>query len=267
MNRTFVAAGFGSLFLAGQALSDTLTISAAISLKDAMADIAKVYHDDTLVFHFDSSGTLAAQIEQGAPADCFISAGVREMNQLDRDHLIDPQTEQVIATNSLVLIAPADSAHPPQSFQDLADPRFAHIAIGSPTSVPAGNYAQQVINHLHLGPSLAGRLVYGSNVRQVLDYVRRGEVDAGIVYATDADEAGSAVKVVAQASPTWHQPILYPAVVLKESAHAAAARRFVQFLASPVGQAALAAHDFSAPPATTRPTESAKAPATAPAAP
>src|SRR5213078_4705154 len=122
------------------------------------------------------------------------------------------------------------------SFADLADPSVKRLAMGQPKTVPAGQYAAQVLAHLHLESVLTDRIVYAASVRQVLDYVVRGEVDAAIVYATDAIQAGENVRVIARADPAWHEPIHYVAAVVKKSAHADAAKRFVNFLRGDAAQ-------------------------------
>ena len=130
----------------------------------------------------------------------------------------------------MVLIIPADATAVPQSFSDLTDARFKRIAIGAPASVPAGMYARQVFDNLKITAALSGKLVFGQNVRQVLDYVIRGEVDAGVVYVTDAIQAGSKVRVAATADASLHQPIIYPAAVITKAPHAVAARAFLDYL-------------------------------------
>jgi molybdate transport system substrate-binding protein len=231
-----------ALLIAPAAYGANLTASAAISLKDALTDAGKRFEQktgDQLSFNFLSSGALARQIERGAPADLFISAARKQIDELSDKHLIDPATIQVIARGQLVLIAPADEKNPPVSFTDLADPRFARIAIGEPATVPAGDYAMQTLRALKLDGLLAPRLQTAANVRQVLQYVERGEVDAGIVYRSDALAGGDRIRIVAVADPSTHQPIEYPGAVIAESASPAEARRFLDFLRSADEQDAL----------------------------
>jgi molybdate transport system substrate-binding protein len=238
------------LLLAAPAWADSITVSAAISLKEAVSQIAQNYESQTgnhVDLNFGASGQLAAQIAQGAPVDAFISAGTREMDDLARQNLIDPATRRVVCGNELVLVVPPNAAYLPGSFADLADGRIVQLAIGQPKTVPAGEYARQVLAHLKLTDVVAPKLVYGENVRQVLDYVERGEVDAGIVYATDAAEAGAKVKIAARADGSWHDPILYPAAVIRQSTKADAARRFLDFLAMPDSRKVFEAHGFVIP--------------------
>src|SRR4051812_43756680 len=185
------------------ATADSITVAAAISLKDALTDIAQSYKSDTgetVQFTFASSGQLMAQIKNGAPIDAFISAAQSQVDDLAKANAIDDKTRRTIAGNALVLIVPAVAkSPPPASFKDLADPRHKRIALGEPRTVPAGEYAAQPLAALKLTDTVKPRAVYGSNVRQVLDYVERGEVAAGIVYATDALAAGDKVRVVDRA--------------------------------------------------------------------
>lgn len=264
-----LVAGYLSLFGlspgAARAAGQTVTVSAAISLKEALADIVAAYaksSGDTVAINVGASGTLAGQIRAGAPVDLFISAGDGPVDDLAKAGLIDPATRRVIAGNSLVLIVPA-GVEKPDGFAALAEPRFAHVAVGQPDLVPAGHYAMQVLDRLHITSSVSSRLVYGANVRQVLDYVQRHEADAGMVYATDAASAGVAVQIVATANPALHDPIEYPAVVITGSSRAVAARQFLDYLTGPAAQSILRARGFTAPlspprpataPASTRPT-------------
>jgi molybdate transport system substrate-binding protein len=238
------------------AKDDEITVSAAISLKEALTDAASKYVSlggDHVVFNFGASGALEAQIKQGAPVDLFISAGV-QVDELIAAGQADRSSRRVIARNALVLVVPIAAKDPPRGFDDLLSDRVHKIAIGEPKAVPAGTYAMQTLTALHLAEPLRDRLVFGANVRQVLDYVRRDEIDAGIVYATDAASAKDQVKVVATADPTTHEPIEYPAVVITGSTHAAAAGKFLDFLVSTEAQGIFAARGFESPSATSQPT-------------
>ena len=230
--------------------AEAFTVSAAISLKESMEQLGRDYHartGDDVRFNFDASGRLEQQIKQGAPVDAFVSAADKEVEDLTQSGQADAATRRVVVNNTLVLIVPAGVSGGPRSFADLAtDP--GKVAAGDPRSVPAGHYAQQTLAAMKLTAAVAPRLVFGQNVRQVLTYVERGEVSAGLVYGTDAQLAGPAVRVVATADPATHDPIEYPAVVITGSAHAAAAGRFLDYLATPAGRAVLVAHGFTVPP-------------------
>lgn len=250
------------------ASADTVNVSAAASLKDVLTQLAAQHKaaggaggSDDAAFTFGASGQLATMIQDGAPVDLFISAGTKQVDDLAQSAFADPASRRILAANTLVLIVPAGATSAPASFADLADHRFARIAIGNPPSVPAGDYALQTLSALHLTDTLTIRLVYGTNVRQVLAYVEDADVSAGIVYATDARESGAKVKVVATADEKLHAPIVYPAVLLKAAKNKAAAARFLDFLTSAQAAKIFVANGFLPPPPTT-----AAAHATAPAA-
>jgi molybdate transport system substrate-binding protein len=237
------------------ARADEITVAAAISLRDALTDVARQYKADTghdVTFTFGSSGQLMAQVRNGAPIDVFISAAERQMAELARGGLVDDRTRRAVAGNALVLVVPAGAKSPPESFQELADARHKRIALGDPRTVPAGEYAAQVLEALKLADAVRDRAVYGVNVRQVLDYVERGEVAAGIVYATDARASGAKVRVVERADAATHAPIVYPAGVVSASKRADAARRFLDYLSGEAAQKILAARGFVPPPPSSR---------------
>ena len=248
-----------------------VVVSAAVSLKEALSAASQQCQIKAGVaprFNFGASGHLLAQIREGAPVDVFVAASDEQMDHAQALGLIHRETRVVVGGNEMVLIVPSPLRGRAEiaSFDDLTKPSVRRIAIGQPKTVPAGMYATQVLDHLKLTAVLADRIVYGSSVRQVLDYAARGEVDAGIVYATDAREAGDAVRVVAHAQPSWHDPIRYVAAVTARSKDPAAAKRFVDFLRGETAQRSLADFGFTSPgdtPATR--TATATAPATQPA--
>jgi molybdate transport system substrate-binding protein len=214
-----------------------LVVSAASSLQDALPEIAAGFGKQTGItvhFNFLASGQLAAQIEQGAPVDLFISASPAQVQELVARDLVFGKSVD-LAGNELALIVPKDATNGPKDFFDLSDPRIKRICIGEPSAVPAGNYAGEVLRKLGLAAAVQPRLVYGANVRQVLQYVQRGEVDAGIVYVSDAKAAGDAVRVVATADPKWHSPIIYEAAVIAASDKKNQARDFLKFILSDAG--------------------------------
>ncbi len=224
----------------------TLTISAAASLSDAIADAETAYKHShpnvAFANNFASSGTLATQIDQGAPVDVFISAAAKQMDELEGKGLIAAGTRRNLLRNTLVLIAPLDSKL--RDFAGLEDASIRLIALGDPASVPAGAYGQQTLLALHLFDKLKVKLVLGKDVRQVLTYVETGNADAGLVYATDASPSGK-VRVVATAPQSSHDPIMYPMAVVKGSHSEASARMFVQYLGSPVAQAIFVKRGFT----------------------
>jgi molybdate transport system substrate-binding protein len=238
---------------------EVIRVGVAISLKDAMSQIAQAYQDKThenVELTFGSSGQIQAQIINGARIDAFISAGTRQVDDLASRQMILSGSQRVVAGNELVLIVPADAKAAPANFAGLVDASVKRIAIGEPATVPAGDYAMQVLKHLQLADKLKDRLVYGANVRQVLSYVERGEVSAGIVYRTDAMESGQRVKIVAAAHAGAHEPIVYPAVVIGASKHAASATRFLDYLCSESARKILRDNGFTAPePSSTQASE------------
>ena len=223
----------------------TLIVSAAASLKDALVETEAVYKQSranvTFVNNFGSSGMLAVQIAQGAPADIFISAAAKPMDDLAAGGAIVAGTRRNLLRNSLVLIAPRDSRL--QDFQGLAGRSVRLIALGDPASVPAGQYGRQSLLSLHLWDKINAKLVLGGDVRQVLTYVETGNADAGLVYATDALNSGN-VRVVATVPESAHDPIVYPAALIKGSHSEQAGRQFIDYLAGPAAQAIFQKHGF-----------------------
>jgi molybdate transport system substrate-binding protein len=235
------------------ALAEAVRVAAAISLKEAMTEVAAAYKSagrGEVEFTFGSSGQLQAQIEYGAPVDVFISAAHKQVDELVAAKVADGTSKRVVAGNRLVLIVPAGAKSRVKSFTALTDATVKRVAIGQPKTVPAGQYAQQVFQRLGLLDGLRDRLVYGASVRQVLDYVARGEVDAGIVYETDAKEAGDTVRVVATAEEGWHEPILYSVATVSASRHKADVKAFTAFLQSDAARAIFATRGFTEPPTT-----------------
>ena len=229
--------GFGSIQTISPVMAQQqtpLTISAAISLTNAMQEIKSLYQSSNpnvnITYNFGASGALQQQIEQGAPVDVFFSAAAKQMDALQKKNLLLPETRSNILNNRLVLVVPRN-APTLTNFKDLTSSQIKRIAIGEPKSVPAGQYAQELLTNLKIFDSIKSKIVYGNNVRQVLTYVETGNVDAGIVYLTDAKESKS-VRVGATAQENLHSPIVYPVAVVRDSKNITAAREFVQFLSS-----------------------------------
>jgi molybdate transport system substrate-binding protein len=215
-------------------------------LKDALAETETAYKQShanvTFSNNMGSSGTLATQIDQGAPADVFLSAAAKPMDELEAKGLIVAGTRRNLLRNTLVLIAPLDSKL--KDFQGLTGGSIRLIAVGDPASVPAGQYGRQTLIALHLLDKLNQKFVFAKDVRQVLTYIETGNADAGLVYATDA-KASAKVRVIATA-PDWsHDPIVYPAAVVKGTHSEQAARKFVQYLGSPAARAVFVKYGFT----------------------
>ena len=225
-----------------------LIVSAAVSLKEAFHEIAVLYKTKTgrsVSFNFGASGALQRQIETGAPVDVFASAGVPQMDGLAARNLLDADSRRDFARNTLVLIVPANSKTQIAAFADLTKPEIQKIAVGNPKTVPAGQYTMQVFDKLKLSPDVESKLILGEDVRQVLEYVARGEADAGVVYASDARSAGDKVRIAAAAAEDSHAPILYPIAVVKDSRHKPAAREFIELVLSADGQCILQKYGFA----------------------
>jgi molybdate transport system substrate-binding protein len=241
-----LAAAFVGCRSITQPAKEELVVSAAVSLKDAFNEIGKLNEQRTGAktnFNFGASGALQKQIESGAPADIFASAGAKQMDELVAKNLILTGTKVDFARNALVLIQPANAA-PISSFIDLSKADIKKIAVGNPKTVPAGQYTEQALNKLKLLPEIQAKLIFAEDVRQVLDYVVRGEVDAGIVYSSDALRAGNRVKVVTQAPNDSHDEIVYPIGIIKDSKRQDAARKFIELVLSNEGQSILVKHGF-----------------------
>jgi molybdate transport system substrate-binding protein len=223
-----------------------LTISAAASLSDALEEVTTAYKKDhqsvDLRLNLGSSGTLAHEIEEGAPADVFLSAASKPMDELQARNLIVTGSRRDLLRNSLVLIAPRNSTL--SDFNGLAKPSVRVIALGDPASVPAGQYGEQTLEALHLWDAVQAKVVLGKDVRQVLAYVETGNADAGLVYATDA-EISSKVRVVATAPESTHDAIVYPAAAVRTGRNEDAAREFVDFLASPQAKSIFVKRGFT----------------------
>src|ERR1700747_377019 len=223
-----------------------LTVSAAISLRDALEETSRLYSVDhpavTVHFNLGSSGTLQRQIEQGAPVDIFISASTKEMDALQSQGLLLLGTRKDLVKNSVVLIVP-EGNKAISGFQDLTKPAVKTVAIGEPQTVPAGKYAQEVLTHFGIYDQLKPKLVLQKDVRQVLTYIETGNADAGIVYATDA-KISKKVTVVATAPADSHSPVVYPAAVIKNSTNPAASNAFLEFLAGEKARALFEKYGF-----------------------
>ncbi len=227
-----------------------ITVSAAISLKNAFEEIGKLHQSKggpRVLFNFGASGDLARQIEGGAPVDVFASAAQKDMDGLDGKGLILQGTRSNFVANSVVLIVPAGAKTAPASFEGLAAEGIRRIAVGNPKTVPAGKYAEEVLTYYKLLPSIKEKLIFTGNVRQALDYTARGEVDAGIVYSTDAMTRTKEVRIAATAPEKSHKPVIYPIAVVKGTRNEAAAKAFMTFVQSPGGRKILAKYGFGKP--------------------
>lgn len=226
-----------------------VTVSAAISLKDSLDEIGSIYekaHPDVKIsFNYGGSGTLQRQIEQGAPVDVFFSAAEKQMDDLQAKGMVDAGTRHNIVRNQLVLIAPAANTTI-HSFQDLSNGDTKIVALGEPATVPAGMYARQTLEHLGLLASVQKKIVLAKDVRAVLTYVETGNADAGLVYQTDA-QGSAKVRIVAVAPADSHDPIVYPAAILKGAKNLPEDKSFFAFLSGSEARAIFQKHGFLNP--------------------
>ncbi|HEY4079074.1 MAG TPA: molybdate ABC transporter substrate-binding protein [Burkholderiaceae bacterium] len=240
---TLVAFGLAALQTAQAA---DLTVSAAASLTNAFRELGTTYeaqHPGTKVLlNFAASDALLAQIAKGAPVDVFASADLETMDKAEAQKLMAPGTRQVFVHNALVVVTPSEGALPLKALTDLQKPEVKRIALGKPEGVPAGRYAQTALQAAQLWTVVEAKAVYAANVRQALDYVARGEVEAGFVYATDAAAQKDKVRIAFEVPTTT--PISYPIAAVAGGPNPQDARQFIALALSPEGQAILAKYGF-----------------------
>ena len=227
---------------------EEVVVFAAASMTETLNQIKETYekdHNVTLTFNLDSSGTLKTQIQEGADCDLFISAGQKQMNQLDitADKEVNTEGLDFVASdsrvnlleNKVVLVVPEGNPKGIKGFDDLT----AKLADGSVlmamgnSDVPVGQYTQKILSYYKLDETAlanAGTITYGTNVKEVTTQVAEGSVDCGIVYCTDAFSAG--LTVVDSATKDMCGQVIYPAAVMKNAKHADAAKAFLEYLQS-----------------------------------
>ncbi|HKS25004.1 MAG TPA: molybdate ABC transporter substrate-binding protein [Thermoanaerobaculia bacterium] len=224
----------------------TLHVSAAASLTDVLQELAPLYEKqsgDALLFNFGASSLLARQIEEGAPADLFISADELKMDQLQVRRLIVAASRRSILSNTLAIIVPKESRMKIDSPADLADDSVRNIAVADPQTVPAGLYAKEYLRKLKLWQKIVFKVVPTDNVRGALAAVEAGNADAGIVYKTDA-LISKLVRIAYDVPVSEGPDISYPAAVVTDSKQPAAAQRLLDFLQSPPAQAVFRKYGF-----------------------
>ena len=224
-----------------------LHILAAASMTDVLAEISETYEKKyehvNFVFSFDSSGTLKTQIEEGAPADIFISAATKQMDELSAGGFIKKDSIVKLLENKVVLIQPQDAKTRLTSFEDVATDKVSMVAIGN-SDVPVGQYTEQIYKNLGLWEKIEKKANLATNVRQVLDWVATKNVDCGIVYATDA-MIEKDVKVVCEAPDGACDKVVYPAGIIKTSEHAKEAVHFMEYLQTDEAKAIFTKYGFS----------------------
>lgn len=224
--------GLLSFVLALHAQAAQLTIHAASSLTDAMKEISAAYEKesgDKVRLNFDASSILARQIEEGAPADVFLSADEAKMDALEKAGRLAPGTRKTLLSNTLVIVVPSDSNLKIQSAADLA--KVERIAISQPSSVPVGIYSKEYLNKLGLWDKVSAKVIPTQNVRGSLAAVESGNVEAGFVYKTDA-LISKKVKVAYEIPAAEGPKINYPVAVLATSSDLAAAKKCLAYLES-----------------------------------
>ena len=235
-------------FAAGLSAAE-IHVSAAASLSDALKEIARAYEPasgDQLIFNLGASSTLARQIEEGAPADVFLSADEAKMDGLGANHRIVKETRRALVSNTLAIIVAADRDLAVKSAADLAAPAVQKLALAETQTVPAGIYARLYLAKLGLWEKVSARVVPCDNVRAALAAVAAGNADAGIVYQTDA--AISKKVRVAFAVPVAEGPaISYPGAVLTGAKQPEAAKKFLEYLAGEDAQKVFARFGFLPP--------------------
>lgn len=210
-----------------------LLVSAAASLKDSLDEIERAYEkahpDIQITFNYGSSGTLQKQMEQGAPADLFFSAGTKQMDALVKQNLISKS--ETALRNELVVVVPKDSELKINTIKLLTQKTVGKVAIGQPETVPAGQYAKESLNSSELWDDLQNKLVFAKDVRQVLTYIETGNADAGFVYKTDALTSDK-IRIALYIWPSVHSPIEYPLGIVKATKHAEEAANLYTYLQS-----------------------------------
>lgn len=194
-----------------------ISIMAAASLTDALEELKSTYEEQNnieLMINYGSSGQLRQQISQGAPADVFLSADTADMELLEKDEIVSSSTD--LLQNQLTLVASPAAADNLHSWEDITREHLQGVSIGEPDTVPAGRYAKQSLEALDLWEDVEANLIYGSDVRQVLTYVETGNVDAGIVYQTDA-LTSEQIEIIGNAPEASHDPVTYPIGLIHEA--------------------------------------------------
>ncbi|WP_241116800.1 molybdate ABC transporter substrate-binding protein [Achromobacter xylosoxidans] len=226
-----------------------LVVSAAASLTNAFKDVAQAYEKEhagtKVILNFGASDVLLQQIVKGAPADVFASADQKAMDKAVEEKAVKPDTRIDFAANQVVLIVPTDSKANITALKDLTRGDIKRIAYGNPASVPVGRYTQGALQAAGLWDAVQAKSVLAQNVRQSLDYVSRGEVDAGFVFATDAAVMPDKVKVAVRVPS--QTPVTYPIAVTARDDAAKEAQSFVAYVMSPAGQEILSRYGFQKP--------------------
>ncbi len=236
---------------ADEADTPELKVSAAAGLKTAFVEIGAAFdaaNNSQTSFNFNSAGALQTQIEAGAAVDVFASGATKQMEALLGKGLVDEDSIKVVASNEIVLVVPAASSLGLTGFEDLAAADVARVAYGDPATTASGPAAEAILTKLGIYDRVKPKSIYTSTVTQALEYVRSGEVDAGIIFSSEAKIAGDEVTIVATADPAWHGPIAFPIAIVSASSNKTLAQAFIDFVWGPDGQAILQRYGFLAAP-------------------
>ncbi len=217
-----------------------ITVSVAASLQESINEIKNNYNqirsDVKVIINYGSSGTLQNQIEQGAPVDLFISAGVRQMDSLESKNLLIENTRLDLLGNELVLVTAKDKETDKNkanvevtSLNDLNKPGIKQIGVAIPETVPAGKYTQEALVNLGYWDSLQSKFVFAKDVKQVLAYVETGNVDAGFVYFSDS-KSSNKVDIMLNVPENLHETIIYPAAIMTDTKNKEDAEDFMKYL-------------------------------------
>ncbi|WP_034294738.1 molybdate ABC transporter substrate-binding protein [Herbaspirillum sp. RV1423] len=236
-------------FAAMPAHAADLVVSAAASLTNAFKDLGTAFEQQNpgvkVINNFGASDILMQQIVRGAPADVFASADQTAMDKAVAEKAVQPATRKNFAANQIVLIVPNDSSLSLSSLKDLMQASVKKVALGNPASVPFGRYTKTALENAGLWDAVLAKGVMAQNVRQSLDYVARGEVEAGFVFATDAAVMPDKVKVVIRIPSDT--PATYPIAVTASTTQTELANKYLAYVQSPAGQAVLARYGFLKP--------------------
>ncbi len=250
-SRLVIAAASTILFALGAAPAHAtdLVVSAASSLTNAFKDLGSAFEQQhpgvKVINNFGASDILMQQIVRGAPADVFASADQTAMDKAVAEKAVQPATRKNFAANQIVLIVPHDSTLQLTKLNDLTQANVKRIAYGNPASVPFGRYTKTALEQAGLWEAVTAKGVLAQNVRQSLDYVARGEVDAGFVFATDAavmqDKVNVAIRIPS------NTPATYPIALTASTSQGELASKYLDYVQSPAGQATLARYGFLKP--------------------
>jgi molybdate transport system substrate-binding protein len=238
-----------SLFTGARLSAAEVTVFAAASLTDSLKEIASSYekkHGDKIVFNFGASSFLARQIREGAPADIFFSADEAKMDDLERDGLVLKDTRRSLLSNSLVIVVAAENGAAVSCPKDLATDKVKQLVLAEPETVPAGIYAKEYLEGQRLWSAVEPKVIPTENVRAALAAVEAGNVEAGIVYKTDA-AISKKVRVAYEVPPQGAPKISYPASIVRDSKQIQPSKRFLDYLASPEAKKVFRKYGFIVP--------------------